>query len=301
MAKDSPAAPAAPDPSAVAGAQSASNVDTAIAQAALNNTNQVTPFGSLTFDQTGSTDVNGQSVPQFTATTTLSPDQQEALNSEQSLTQSLFDLANNQTGRIDQAVNQPFDMSSVPALPTDPTQIDQNATNQVYQGQLALLQPELDQQKQQMEDQLVQQGITPGQDANNTAWNNAEGNFQRNEDATLSNVAGQSVGEGAALGAQEFNEGTQANQNAVQEQEFLRELPLNEAIALMGGGQIQNPTFSSTPSETVAPTDVLGAFGLQQNAENQAFQGQLATQNSNTGAAAGLGGAAIGAAALALF
>lgn len=53
MGKKTPKAPAAPDPVATAAAQTASNKDTAYWNAVLNNVNQVTPYGNLTYTQTG--------------------------------------------------------------------------------------------------------------------------------------------------------------------------------------------------------------------------------------------------------
>src|SRR6187549_1014741 len=50
---DSPRAPTPPDPVATANAQTASNRDTALTQARLNNVNQVTPYGSLTYTASG--------------------------------------------------------------------------------------------------------------------------------------------------------------------------------------------------------------------------------------------------------
>jgi len=46
-------APKPPSPAATANAQSASNVSTAIANQILGNPNQITPFGNLTSEQTG--------------------------------------------------------------------------------------------------------------------------------------------------------------------------------------------------------------------------------------------------------
>jgi len=53
MGKGAPKAPAAPDPAATAAAQTATNKETAYWNAALNNVNQITPYGSLTYKQTG--------------------------------------------------------------------------------------------------------------------------------------------------------------------------------------------------------------------------------------------------------
>lgn len=46
-------APAAPDPAATAAAQSKTNKETAYWNAVLNNVNQITPYGNLTYTQTG--------------------------------------------------------------------------------------------------------------------------------------------------------------------------------------------------------------------------------------------------------
>jgi hypothetical protein len=51
LGKSSPAAPQAPDPVATAQAQTASNVETARTNAALNRVNQYTPQGTLTYSQ----------------------------------------------------------------------------------------------------------------------------------------------------------------------------------------------------------------------------------------------------------
>lgn len=51
--KSSPKVPAAPDPVKTAAAQTATNKETAYWNAVLNNVNQVTPYGNLTYTQTG--------------------------------------------------------------------------------------------------------------------------------------------------------------------------------------------------------------------------------------------------------
>lgn len=53
-----PSAPTPPDPKVTAAAQTGTNVSTAIANAALGNVNQVTPYGSLTYKQSGQQFVN---------------------------------------------------------------------------------------------------------------------------------------------------------------------------------------------------------------------------------------------------
>jgi hypothetical protein len=79
---NSPSAPPPPDPYQTATAQGAANLDTAEAQAVLNNTNQVTPYGNIDYSQSGGSFVptlgGGQQwIPSYTATTTLSPGMQK--------------------------------------------------------------------------------------------------------------------------------------------------------------------------------------------------------------------------------
>ncbi len=71
--------PQQPNVQQTAAAQTGSNISTALAQQLINNTNQVTPYGNLTYGQTGSNSFTDPAtgkttkIPQFTATTTLSP------------------------------------------------------------------------------------------------------------------------------------------------------------------------------------------------------------------------------------
>lgn len=101
-----PKPPSPPDPQEVAGAQTANNVGTAIASAALGSVNQVTPNGSLTYDQTGATQWtdpntgNTYDIPQYTATQTLTPRAQEQLAAENRAGLNLANLAADQSQRL---------------------------------------------------------------------------------------------------------------------------------------------------------------------------------------------------------
>jgi hypothetical protein len=115
-----PKAPTPPDPNQVAGAQTGTNVSTAIANTAMGQVNQVTPDGSLTYSATGNhswTDPStGQTynVPQYTATTSLSPEAQAIRDQNNAASLNLATLAANQSGRADQLLSQPFNASGLP-------------------------------------------------------------------------------------------------------------------------------------------------------------------------------------------
>jgi hypothetical protein len=109
-----PDAPTPPNPIATAAAQTSSNVQSGVANAFLNNVNQNTPDGSLSYDVTGNyawTDpTTGQTyqIPRFTSTQTLSP-QGQAIKDQTGQTQlNLASMANTQSGRVGSLLSQPF-------------------------------------------------------------------------------------------------------------------------------------------------------------------------------------------------
>lgn len=110
-------APKAPDPAVTAAAQGQWNSFTAQQQQAMNMTNQNSPWGSLTYNQTGTQtiiDPNGKpvQVPQYTANTNLTPQQQAIFDQTQSAELNLANIANEQTGRIGDLLNNPFEYNN---------------------------------------------------------------------------------------------------------------------------------------------------------------------------------------------
>ena len=113
MGKSTPQAPTPPDPKVVAGAQTGSNVSTAIANSYIGNANQYGPNGSTTFDVAGYNDVvdpsTGQTykVPNFNQTTTLSPAQQQLLDQQNALGSQMNTLAGQQLSNIGNVLSKP--------------------------------------------------------------------------------------------------------------------------------------------------------------------------------------------------
>jgi hypothetical protein len=91
-----------------------------------------------------------------------------------------------------------------------------------------------------------------------------------------------------------FGLGDQQRQRVIQEQAYLRNLPLNETAALMSGTQIQTPTFGAASPTAIAATDYSGLVGDSYANQVNAYNAQLQRQNAATGAYADLGGALIG-------
>lgn len=116
-------APKAPDPYKTAEAQSLFNIQTGAAQQAMNMVNQITPWGSLNYQQSGTTRVMGPNgrmitVPQYTATTSLSPAQQAIFEQNQAAQGNLAELANQQAEFLKGYLGQGVNTSGLPGLAT---------------------------------------------------------------------------------------------------------------------------------------------------------------------------------------
>lgn len=234
-----PPAPATPNGAAIAAAQGAANKETAIAQYGLNATNQVTPQGTLSYSQIGNW---SDGTPRYQATTTLSPDQQALYDKGVDTQKGLASLANMQTSRVSNVLNSPFDLNS-------------NISTQQSDMATKLLDPVWRQREQELQSRLANQGIQLGSEA----YRNASRDFGMQRD----NAYNSALLAGRAQATQEAL--TQRNQ------------PLNEISALLSGSQVSQPNIISTPTPGVAPTDVVGAYGAQ----NQAYGNQLAAWNAS--------------------
>jgi len=110
-----PEAPTPPNAYQTAAAQTGTNVSTGVANAFLNNVNQVTPNGSLSYDVTGShswTDPStGQTynIPRFTSTQSLSPSGQAQQVQNDATRLNLATIGNEQSQRIGRMLGTPFD------------------------------------------------------------------------------------------------------------------------------------------------------------------------------------------------
>ena len=103
-----------------------------------------------------------------------------------------------------------------------------------------------------------------------------------------------------ATEAQRYNQAMQAAQfgNTAQQQALAqallqRQLPLNEINALMSGSQIQNPQFGAYQGQTITPAPIANATA-QQGAYNQnLYNQQVGTYNTNVEGLYNLGGSAV--------
>lgn len=235
-------APKAPDPKATADAQAQMNRETAITQAGLNSTNQVTPWGNLTYTQSGTWD---DGTPQFTATTSLSPEQQELYNLSTATQKNLGNIGVEQSGKIRDLLNSPIDMSN------------EAVESRLFDLGSKRLNPVFAEREGQMRQDLLNRGIREG----TPAFEAEMRRFNESRNDAFNQLA--LTGRGQAM------------------QELLtsRNQPINEITALLSGSQVQSPQFQSTPQTPVSGVDYAGLVSNnynQQVAANNSMLGGLA-------------------------
>lgn len=84
-----------------------------------------------------------------------------------------------------------------------------------------------------------------------------------------------------------------AAQQGFQNTAYSQQQPINELDALLSSGQVQSPTAGQFGQTAVAPTDVTGAYALQQQQLNNNYQAQVANQNAGLSGLFNLGSAAL--------
>lgn len=248
--------PKAPDPYQTADAQAGMNRDTAVSQNLINMIGQNNPWGSVNYDQTGTTgytDSSGKwvTIPQFTQTTTFSPEQQAIFDQSQEAQGNLAGIAAEQSDRVSGVLSDPFQFNN------------QDAADWSYDLASSRILPQQGRNEEALRSKLVNAGIRPG----TAAWDSemrrmTEANTDQMNQLALTG-RGQAFGESLAT----------------------RNQPLNELTALLSGSQVSNPAQMSgpTPQASVGGVDYAGL--VQDN-----YQAKLASHNAMMGGLFGLAG-----------
>ena len=270
---DTPAPVTPPDYVGAANATSAGNLEATRATAAANRTNQVTPYGNLTYTANPGFDAFGNQL--YTATQTLSPAQQQILDQQNQLNQGLMGAANTGLNYANKVLSQPgVDTSKLTQTGINPGQSYQDAI-------MSRLSPQIARENQSSDAQLANQGIAQGTEA----YNNAKTLLGQNQNDRLTSATTQGL-----------NMGLAANQQGFQQEAYNQMQPINVINALRTGSQVTNPSYAATPQQAqTAGPDILGATNAQytnqlnsSNAANQAssnMMGGLMSLGGTLGAA----------------
>jgi hypothetical protein len=262
-----PKAPAAPDPAKTAAAQTGTNVTTALANAQLGNVNQYGPDGSVTYSQNGGTTfrdpTSGASyfIPQYTQTTSLSPQQQAIKNQSDAASLNLGALANQQSAFLKNYLAKPVNLD---------TSATEARTMELANQRLA---PVVAQRDEDLRTRLANQGIKAGSEA----YDRELGNFNQGTNDAYNQLI------------------LNGHQQAVQDILTQRNQPINEISALLSGAQVGTPQFGAGTNQPSLPTvDYSGL--VEQNYQNQlgAYNAKQQQSNAILGGLFGLGGKLIG-------
>lgn len=245
-------------------------------------------------------DPNATAIPQFTETTTLSP-QQQAIFDQQQATQGTTARA---AGQIAGNINtSPLDFSGAPAMPSGADQATQlkNVQDALYARQSQYLDPQFTKQQGQLDTQLANQGFQTGDaGVSNSAGTGAQDSFNMAKQKAYADARDSAVTGASNQLVQNTNTALAQRQQAISEALAQRNQPINELSALNSGGSVGMPSFPSTGgTQGIAGPDYLGAAGAQNNANLQQYGIQAGQYNSQLGGLLGLLGSGAMYAALA--
>lgn len=302
-----PRTPSPPDPARTAAAQTQSNTQTAIANAQLNNVNQNTPWGSVNYTSTPG--ANG--IPQWTQTTTLSPNQQTINAQGEQNSIGLGQLAGQGINTASDVLGTDWNQQYFNGQDATGGRLDLAGALGDYSGDVEARSRELaqrglgeafDRSEESLRSRLANQGINAGTDAFGSemqSFNKGKGDAYAAAEFAARNQAladrQQQVSE--LTGERGVNWQEALTQYGLDDQASFnaRARPLNEITALNSGSQLYyQPTTPGQPNNyNIAGTDVAGI--TQQGYANQmaGYQSNLAGRNALLGGLAQLGSAAI--------
>jgi len=255
-----PDAPTVADPNTVAKNQQALNTTSGQQSQVGSMTNQVTPTGSLSYTQTGT---SSDGTPLYTATTKLSDPQQQLLNTLQGTQQAAGTAGKNLISGANYGAQAPGDVIG-------------NATSGLVKDamakQVSYLDPYFKQQTEQLDTQLRNQGFAPGQ----PGYDNAMRAVQNNQGNTV-------TGFEAQMEPQMYQ---QAYQNYM--------TPASLGGTLAGLGVPSNLTLQNTPQLNIQPANLIGATANAQQAAEASYQDQLKQSQAMMSGLFGIPTAALG-------
>jgi hypothetical protein len=273
--------PKAPDPVATANAQAGLNENTALTQQLINQTDQVNPWGSVSYTQNGTnsfTDSSGKTVtvPRFTQTTSYTPEQQAIFDKSTAAQTNMADIANQQSASLKDYLTTKFTPTGLPdvsaaaantvqpgnaatdranAMASEPFSFNnQDAANWSYDLASQRILPQQQQAQKALETNLVNRGLRPG----TAAWNSEMSRMGQQNNDQLNQLAlnGRQQAYNEALGTrqQAFNENSSVGAMDFQQQLAAQQNTYNQAL-----GANQN-AFQQQAYERSAPINEITAL-----------------------------------------
>lgn len=218
-------------------------------------------------------------MPQWTSTINLSEEQQKILDQQQANQIKSGEIGANSLSQAQNAYANPFSYSGLPEVygSGDLNAARSKAEEAIY----SRLDPQFNRDYDALRTQLANQGIGQGSEA----YNREMENFNKAKtDARMQAVL---------FGGQEadrlFGQSLTNRQQAISEYERQRNAPLNEYAALTGGVQVQNPQFQQYNYTGAQTPNYAQEVQNQYQSQLNAYNADVAGQNSLLGGLFGLG------------
>lgn len=290
-----PDAPAPPDYVAQAKEQGVANVEAARVGSKLSNPSWENAYGSrdVIYGYGGDQDA-------VHIIDKMSPAEQAKLNLSNNIERNLLNTAQAGLNRVSGAMATPFDISKVresQGAPTANWTANEDTRKSVANSLMSRLDPQFARDEESTRSRLANQGITQGSEAYNRemeSLNNAKTDARMQADIQ----AGQEQSRLAGLESQNFadrtssyNSSMQGRQQDIQEQAYLRSLPLNELNALRTGNQATAPQFQQFSGQNVAAAPLLQGAQLSENAAMDRYNAKMQSRNALIQGGAQLGAA----------
>ncbi len=342
--------PETPDYTQIAKDQGAANATGAINSSRLSNPNTVTPYGSQFWEE-GGQGVDAQGNPVMgrpLLTQTLSPAELEKLNLSNNAQISSLNMLNTAMPNIANQVTAPFgmtgsvqtdpnlqyagplqnqfDYAGAPGMPTANAGVRDQVSQAFFDQGARFLQPQFQQQQQDLDTMLANQGITRGSEAQTREQGGLDTSRtqQMNDLASRSVVAGGDAMQqlyGMQMGARQqgvqeaTNQGqlwnnaqnqavnqllagqnayNNARGQAYNEYSSNRTMPINMLNALITSSQVNNPNFQPYSGTQVAPSPVMQGAIAQDQSNTAKYNSQMSVLGSLVGGASTLGASYLG-------
>lgn len=208
--------------------------------------NQANPYGSLSYNQTGT---SADGTPLYTATTKLSDANQQLLD----ILQGTQKTAGQQGQALLQGANygaqQPKDVIG---------DMSSGWLKDAMAKQVSYLQPQMDYDVSKLDTKLKNQGFNPGTPGYDKAMN------------ALKQSQGQTI------------TGFEASQQPelLKQAQQMYMMPATLGTALAGLGQNKDPSWTQTPSLNIQPANLIGATANANDANMKAYQAETEKQNN---------------------
>ena len=254
------------DPYTVANAQAGANFTTGQQNIGFQNSNQYTPQGSQTWEQTGWQPIygaNGQIVsysPRYSSTVKYSPGEQALYEKNLQARTGVADLTTAQIDRLGQALGKELDPSQwqewTAALGPDAVRRDEAPTDRaaIEKAMMERYTREADPRNRAQQAEMAARGLTPGgqgystmEQAQQDAFGSAtrEAYLASGEEARRAQAAyNAAVGDKYKLGADWAGQMNQLRMAQQQSETALHDQALKETMGLMGLGGPQSPQFT---------------------------------------------------------